>query len=74
LYRSFWYFSVGSLGNTRKLLDVRNVCTFLEYYPVFMITTVLPLSACAIIAYPVASFRFSFFITYSCLFVENFGG
>ena len=50
-----------------KLLVVRNVCIFLEYSSIFMITVVLPLSACVIIAFSVASFWFSFYITYSCL-------
>jgi hypothetical protein len=37
-----------------------------------MIIIVLPLSACAIIAFSVASFWFSFFITYSCLSCRGF--
>ena len=56
LCMSFWYLSVGSLGSVRKLLVVRNVSTFLEYSSEFMITMVLPLSACMIIAFSVASF------------------
>jgi hypothetical protein len=39
-----------------------------------MITNVLALLACAIIAFSVVSFWFSLFITFSCLFAEGFGG
>jgi hypothetical protein len=37
---SFLYLLVGSLDSGRKLLGCINVCTFLEYSSVFMITTV----------------------------------
>jgi hypothetical protein len=58
LCRSFWYLSLGSLGNIRKLLVMRNVCTFSEYSLEFMITMVLPLLACGIpeIVHQVGSF------------------
>jgi hypothetical protein len=37
-----------------------------------MITMVLPLASCVIIAFSVASFWFRFFITYRCLFCVAF--
>ena len=66
-----WNFSVRFLVNMLKLLAVRKVCTFSEYSFEFIITIVLPLSACVITAFYVVKFLFSSFIKSSCLFCNT---
>jgi len=53
------FFFVGSLVNILKLLVLGNECTCSEYSFEFIITIVLPLSACGIIAFSVVNFLFS---------------
>ena len=65
---SFWYLTVGSLGSKRKLLAARNVCTFLDYAPNFIITFVLPLSAWTSIVFSFTSYLFNSFLIYNRLF------
>ena len=71
---SFWYLSVGSLVNVRKLLVVRNVCIFSEYSSEFMIIIVLSLSAWVIIAFSVTNFASVFSLHVVAFFVWYFIG